>query len=186
MRALIWQVLAWDGGADDSLAGLDRSAYGPRAHWASDIATLVAEGLLDRARVLRSCLVGLLRDLPAYHANWFSGLYATLRPTPQEASTDQDLLLRALDSGINATVSLATKQLVAVQRAGLLSSADFLDHCHGPLVGAKSITLAGLRRCCARERNCCSPPWPPGSGSMPRRPRPRRSMSFPPQCCAVG
>lgn len=145
LRELIWQVLAWDGGADDSLASLDRSAYGPRAHWASDIATLVAEGLLDRARVLRACLAGLLRDLPAYHANWFSGLYAELRPTPQEAAVDQDLLLRALDSGINATVSLATKQLAAVQRAGLLTSADFLDHCHGPLTGAKSIALAGLR-----------------------------------------
>ncbi|MDO5082689.1 MAG: DUF6493 family protein [Arachnia propionica] len=145
MRELIWQVLAWDGGTDDSLASLDRSAYGPRAHWASDIASLVAEGLLDRPRVLRACLAGLLRDLPAYHANWFSGLYTELRPTPQEAATDQDLLLRALDTGINATVSMATRQLAAVQRAGRLDSAEFLDHCHPPLTRARSIALTGVR-----------------------------------------
>ncbi|MDO5066467.1 MAG: DUF6493 family protein [Propionibacteriaceae bacterium] len=145
MRELIWQVLAWNGGTEDSLASLDRSAYGPRAHWASDIATLVAEGLLDRARVLRACLAGLVRDLSAYQANWFSGLYTDLKPTPEEAAADQDLLLRALDSGINATVSMATMQLAAVQRAGKLASTEFLDHCHGPLTGAKSIASTGLR-----------------------------------------
>lgn len=141
---VFWQVFEIEGGGEVSLTNVDRfTSQGDS--WQKTVLTLTADGTLDRARVLRSCLEALNRDFSSFRAGWFSRLYAALAPTPAEAAVDQDLLLLTLASSITASASLAVKMLAALHTAGLLDADAFVASC-GPVVsGAKGAATAVLR-----------------------------------------
>lgn len=141
---VFWRVFEVEGGGEVSLANVDK--FSPEdLNWHNTVRLLVGEGTLDRTRVLRCCLEALNRDFSAYRAGWFSRLYAALAPTVDEAAADQQLLRLCLGSSVTATVSLAVKQLAAVQKAGLLQPAAFVEACGPALTGPKAAALTVVR-----------------------------------------
>lgn len=141
---MFWRIFEVEGGGEISLANVDKFSA-DEASWKNTVLALVADGTLDRARVLRCCLDALNRDFSSYRAGWFSQAYALLKPTPAEASVDQDLLRLLLGSSITASVSLAVRQLAAVHRAGRLDAAEFVAACGPALTGAKGNATAILK-----------------------------------------
>ena len=98
----------WKAAARISLANIDKFSR-EEFNWHNTVVLLANEGTLDRGRVLRGCLEALNRDFSAYRAGWFSRVYASLAPTPEETAADQPLLRLCLGSSITATVSLGVK-----------------------------------------------------------------------------
>ena len=114
----------------------------------------------SRGRALRRCLEALNRDFSAYRAGWFSRVYASLAPTPEETAADQPLLRLCLGSSITATVSLGVKQLEVLHKHGLLDAAPFVQACGGAFRGRRRRRC----RCCACWRR-----WARGPRSSPTR-----------------
>lgn len=141
---VFWRIFEVEGGGEVSLANVDKFSS-EQASWQHSVLTLVADGTLERTRVLRSCLSALNRDFSAYRAGWFSRVYAALKPSPAEASADSDLLLLCLGSSITATQSLAARQLTAIDKAGLLDARPFIDAAGGALLGPKGTAVALVR-----------------------------------------
>lgn len=139
-----WRIFEVEGGGEISLANVDKFSR-EEGNWHHTVVELVADGTLDRARVLRACLQALNRDFSAYRAGWFSRVYAALAPSAQEAAADQDLLRLGLVSPVTATVSLAMAQLAAVHKAGLLEADAFIEAAPAALGGGKASALAALR-----------------------------------------
>lgn len=115
----LWRVFEVEGGGEISLANIDKFSP-PAASWQVTFRELVADGSLDRERVLGSCLQALQRDFGSYRAGWFSALYASLEPTPEEASRHQENYRALLRSQVTATVSLGALCLRKVSAAGAL------------------------------------------------------------------
>ena len=141
---VFWRIFEVEGGGEISLANIDKFSR-EELNWHNTVVLLANEGTLDRRRVLRGCLEALNRDFSAYRAGWFSRLYATLAPTPDEAAADQPLLRQSLGSSITATVALAVKQFEALHKQGLLDAAPFVDACGGAFSGSKAAALSVLR-----------------------------------------
>ncbi len=141
---VFWRIFEVEGGGEISLANIDKFSR-EELNWHNTVVLLANEGTLDRRRVLRGCLEALNRDFSAYRAGWFSRVYATLAPTPEEAAADQRLLRLSLGSSITATVSLAVKQLETLHKHGLLEAAPFVDACGGAFSGPKAAALSVLR-----------------------------------------
>ncbi len=141
---VFWRIFEVEGGGEISLANIDKFSR-EELNWHNTVVLLANEGTLDRRRVLRSCLEALNRDFSAYRAGWFSRVYATLAPTPDEAAADQPLLRQSLGSSITATVALAVKQFEALHKQGLLDAAPFVDACGGAFSGSKAAALSVLR-----------------------------------------
>lgn len=141
---VFWRIFEVEGGGEISLANIDKFSR-EELNWHNTVVLLANEGTLDRRRVLRGCLEALNRDFSAYRAGWFSRLYATLAPTPDEAAADQPLLRQSLGSPITATVGLAVKQFEALHKQGLLDAAPFVDACGGAFSGSKAAALSVLR-----------------------------------------
>lgn len=139
-----WRIFEVEGGGEISLANVDKFSR-EEGNWHHTVVDLVADGTLDRARVLRACLQALNRDFSAYRAGWFSRVYAALAPSAQEAAADQALLRLGLVSPITATVSLAVAQLAAVHKDGLLEADTFIEAAPAALAGGKASALAVLR-----------------------------------------
>lgn len=139
-----WRIFEVEGGGEISLANVDKFSR-EEGNWHHTVVGLVADGTLDRARVLRACLQALNRDFSAYRAGWFSRVYTALAPSAKEAAVDQDLLRLGLVSPITATVSLAVAQLAAVHKAGLLEADAFIEVAPAALAGGKASALAALR-----------------------------------------
>ncbi|GAA2555960.1 hypothetical protein GCM10010435_28230 [Winogradskya consettensis] len=143
-RAL-WRVFEVEGGGEVSLAALDKYvAVG--AGWRLAFADLIEDGVLDRARVLRSCLLALGRGFSAFRAGWFSATYESLSPTVDELAADQALLLDLLRSQVTATVGMAVRCLATLDKAGRLDDAEFVVACVPALgVPVKKTALGVLR-----------------------------------------
>ncbi|RBL80152.1 hypothetical protein DDE05_53280 [Streptomyces cavourensis] len=141
---VFWRIFEVEGGGEISLANIDKFSR-EELNWHNTVVLLTNEGTLDRGRVLRSCLQALNRDFSAYRAGWYSRLYATLAPTPDEVAADQLLLRRCLGSSITATVSLAVKQFETLHKHGLLDATPFVDACGGAFSGPKAAALSVLR-----------------------------------------
>ncbi len=120
LRERVWRVLEVEGDREVSLANVDKHSV-PDATWRRTFLDLVADGTLDRARVLTSCLDALQRDSGAHRAQWFSALYRDLAPTPDELAAHQARHRALLRSGVSSTVTLAARSLRAV------GAADGLD-----------------------------------------------------------
>ncbi|MFJ3460674.1 DUF6493 family protein [Achromobacter spanius] len=141
---VFWRIFEVEGGGEISLANIDKFSR-EELNWHNTVVLLANEGTLDRRRVLRGCLEALNRDFSAYRAGWFSRLYATLSPAPDEAAADQPLLRQSLGSPITATIALAVKQFEALHKHGLLDAAPFVDACGGAFSGSKAAALSVLR-----------------------------------------
>ncbi|MDO5067188.1 MAG: DUF6493 family protein [Propionibacteriaceae bacterium] len=141
---VFWRVFEVEGGGEISLANVDKFSR-EEAGWQASVLTLVADGTLDRARVLRCCLEALNRDFSSYRAGWFSRTWAALKPSVEEVARDQDLLLRCLGTGITATVSLAVKQLARLAKAGLLDGPGFVAAAAPALSAGKGTALTAVK-----------------------------------------
>ncbi|CAB3675401.1 hypothetical protein LMG3458_01323 [Achromobacter deleyi] len=141
---VFWRVFEVEGGGEISLANIDKFSR-EEFNWHNTVVLLANEGTLDRRRVLRSCLEALNRDFSAYRAGWYSRVYATLAPTPDEVAADQQLLRLCLGSSITATVSLAVKQFETLHKHDLLDATPFVDACGGAFSGPKAAALSVLR-----------------------------------------
>lgn len=141
---VFWRVFEVEGGGEISLANIDKFSR-EELNWHNTVVLLANEGTLDRRRVLGGCLEALNRDFSAYRAGWFSRVYATLAPTPDEAAADQRLLRLCLGSSITATVSLAVRQFETLHKHGLLEAAPFVEACGGAFSGPKAAALSVLR-----------------------------------------
>ena len=118
-EAIIWRLFEVEGGGEVSLANLDKFTGVPR-QWSTTFHELVDDGVLARRDVLTAALGALARDFSAYRAGWYSRLYTSFNPTPEESGQRQDVLRRLLRSDVPATVMMSLRQLRAVDRAGLL------------------------------------------------------------------
>ncbi len=141
---VFWRVFEVEGGGEISLANIDKFSR-EEFNWHNTVVLLANEGTLERGRVLRGCLEALNRDFSAYRAGWFSRVYASLAPTPEETAADQPLLRLCLGSSITATVSLGVKQLEVLHKHGLLDAAPFVQACGGAFSGPKAAALSVLR-----------------------------------------
>lgn len=141
---VFWRVFEVEGGGEISLANVDKFSR-EEAGWQASVLTLVADGTLDRARVLRCCLEALNRDFSSYRAGWFSRTWTALAPSIGEAARDQELLLRCLGTGITATVSLAIKQLARLAKAGLLDGPGFVAAAAPALSAGKGTALTAVK-----------------------------------------
>ncbi|MDO5083678.1 MAG: DUF6493 family protein [Arachnia propionica] len=141
---VFWRVFEVEGGGEVSLANVDKFSR-EEAGWQASVLTLVHEGTLDRARVLRCCLEALTRDFSSYRAGWFSRTWLALTPSIEEAAQDQDLLFRCLGTGITATVSLAIKQLARLAKAGLLDGPGFVAAAAPALSAGKGTALTVVK-----------------------------------------
>ncbi|MGY2875880.1 hypothetical protein ACVW00_003070 [Marmoricola sp. URHA0025 HA25] len=141
-RAL-WRVFEVEGGGEVSLTNVDR--FGGD-EWRHAFLELVADGTLDRTRVLEECLRALGRDFAAYRAGWFSATYLALEPSPEESAGSQSELRRLLGASVPATVAFALRQLVAIHKAGALDLPETLELlAPATLAKAKGTALEALR-----------------------------------------
>ena len=141
---VFWRIFEVEGGGEVSLANVDKFSR-EEAGWQASVLTLVHEGTLDRARVLRCCLEALNRDFSSYRAGWFSRTWMALMPSLEEVAADQELLLRCLGTGITATVSLAIKQLARLAKAGLLDGPGFVAVAAPALSAGKGTALTVVK-----------------------------------------
>ncbi|WP_433043930.1 DUF6493 family protein [Dactylosporangium sp. CS-033363] len=141
-ETLLWRAFEIEGGGEISLTNVDKYSH-DGAGWADTLRTLAADGTLPRARLLHECLRALGRDFSAYRAGFFSQLYTSLTPAKEEL--DQPRLIRLLGAPIPATVTFAVRHLTAVDKAGGLDDAAFVDGAGPALtVPAKGTPLAVL------------------------------------------
>ncbi|MDO5067189.1 MAG: DUF6493 family protein [Propionibacteriaceae bacterium] len=141
---LFWRLFEIEGTQLACLANQDRH-HRKEDSWQASVLQAEQEGLLDRPRLLRSCLEALNRDFAAFRAGWFQRLHDSLKPTVQELADNQELLNRCLTTSVTATVSMAVKHLAALHRADLLEPAGFLAVAAGGFSGGKASALAVLR-----------------------------------------
>lgn len=140
-RAL-WRVFEVEGGGEISLTNVDRYERHP---WRAAVLELVADGTLDRDRVLSACLSALGRDFSAYCAGWYSATYLALEPTADESASRQRELRRLTTATVPATVSFTLRQLTRVARSGQLDLEPTIDALPpATLVRAKGTALAAL------------------------------------------
>jgi hypothetical protein len=138
----VWRLFEVEGGGEVSLTNVDR--FGGD-EWRGTFVDLTSDGTLDRGRVLAGCLTALGRDFVAYRASWFSATYLALEPTTDETAGSQAELRRLLGASVPATVAFVLKQLVRIQKAGLLETEATLDVLPpATLVKAKATATAAL------------------------------------------
>lgn len=140
-----WPMFETEGGGQVSLTNVDKFA-GAEHTWQGDVLRLVAEGDIDRQRVLDACLSALVGDLGAFQAGWFSRTFRALEPDVAELGSRQPRLLDLVRSLVPATVTFAVRALRDVETAGLLDDDALLEGV-GPATGARSkaTALAALR-----------------------------------------
>ncbi|WP_332642672.1 DUF6493 family protein [Aeromicrobium sp.] len=140
-RAL-WRVFEVEGGGEVSLTNVDRFSGD---EWRKTFLELTSDGTLDRTRVLNACLHALGRDFAAYRASWYSATYLALNPTARETSISQAELRRLLSAAVPANVAFALKQLIRVDKAGLLDVEATVEALPpATLVKAKGTSIAAL------------------------------------------
>lgn len=142
-ESVFWRFFEVEGGGEISLSNVDKFSDAD-CSWKDTVLDLVRDGVLDRARVLASCLDALNRDFSSYRAGWFSRLYDALEPQTGETRQHHEALLVLLASSHTATLSLAVRRLAVLQRDGSLDSARFIAGCVPALSGSKAAALKVL------------------------------------------
>lgn len=143
-RAL-WRVFEVEGGGEVSLTNIDRYSR-TEDTWARAFRELVADGTIDRRRVLESCLDALGRDFSDYRARWYQGTFTDFAPTLDELDALQGRLIGLLRSTLARTVGLALSLLLELHKAGRLRLDDALPALPAAaLVGPKGTGMAALR-----------------------------------------
>ncbi|HET7689749.1 MAG TPA: DUF6493 family protein [Nocardioidaceae bacterium] len=139
---LLWRLFEVEGGGEVSLANLDR--FFPDG-WQGTFRTLVDGGVIDRERVLTSCLEALQRDFNHYRAAWFSATYNAFEPTLDELERHQPHLRSILLSSLPASVAFSVRHLKVLAKAGLLDAAALPSLHSAVLVRTKGTALDVLR-----------------------------------------
>jgi len=116
----LWRMFECEGSGELSLAARDKYRKGPIS-WSHAFQSLVAEGVIDRRRVLECTLDALQRDFAPFRAGWFSRLHEALKPAVPERVALRDRYLDLLTSRVPATVSFAVKALGVVHQAKALN-----------------------------------------------------------------
>lgn len=94
---------------------------------------------------MEACLQALGRDFAAYRASWYSATYLALEPTADETAGSQADLRRLLSAAAPATVGFALKQLIRLEKAGLLDVEATIEALPpATLVKAKGTAIAAL------------------------------------------
>lgn len=137
---VFWRFFEVEGGGEVSLANIDKFSS-PDCSWKDTVVGLVNGGVLERDRILRSCLEALNRDFSSYRAGWFSRLYDALDPSVLETATHQSQILHLLSSNIQATISLAVRRIVLLHRSGILDTNRFVGLCQPALSSSKASAL---------------------------------------------
>ena len=115
----IWRVFEVEGNRDVSLTGGE-------GFWQPTLLELEASGRLDRARMLDATLGALARDFAQHKAGFYSRLHDALKPTPTELADRATRYLDLLASRISPTVTLATRALQTIAKAGSLDAEQFV------------------------------------------------------------
>jgi hypothetical protein len=145
IERVVWRMFEVEGGGEVSLANVDK--YNAReASWQSAFIELIADGTLDRERVLTSALAALNRDFSAYRAGWYARLYDALSPALDELERHQPLLRALLRSDINATVTFAVTKLRQLSKQARLDDAAAIAALRpAVLASAKGTAVTALR-----------------------------------------
>lgn len=114
----IWRIFRVEGNADASLS----MARG----WTEALLALVADGTLDRARVLRETLGALSRDFSKHKAGFYSRFYEKLGVSDEERIEHVSPLLGLLASRIGPTQTLALRELTQLFEEGHLDLQGFV------------------------------------------------------------
>ena len=138
LRERFWRIFEVEGGGEISLANIDKFSA-ETATWRRSVLTLTEEGVLDRERLLTSCLEALRRDFSAYRAGWFSQLFRELRPTDDELVERQALLRHLLRSNVSATTTAAVEHL---RRASRTRELEYEPNALRPGLGARTKAAA--------------------------------------------
>ncbi len=119
----VWRVFEVEGGGEHSLAAHDKYA-GADAGWRAALVALVADGTLDRDRVLDAGLDALQRGFAPFRSQWFSAFHEALAPTPGERAARASTYLALCAGPVGPTVSMALKALTSVQKVGGLDPVE--------------------------------------------------------------
>ncbi|MFL6072818.1 MAG: DUF6493 family protein [Mycobacteriales bacterium] len=101
--------------------------------WRHTLARLVAEGRLDRDRLLDRCLDGLTRDYPADRLSWLGAFLAELDPAIGEVAAREAAYRGLLRAAASAPVGVGQRALGALRKAGRLDVAAFVAASVAPL-----------------------------------------------------
>lgn len=114
----IWRIFEVEGNRDVSLTTTQR-------FWQKTLLDFVANGRLDRGRMLDATLGALARDFAQHKAGFYSRLHDALAPTPAERAARASAYLDLLASRIGPTVSLATRAVESLPDDVTLDTPSF-------------------------------------------------------------
>jgi hypothetical protein len=92
--------------------------------WEEALATLAAEGSLDRARLLDACLDAFSRDFAPTRVAWYARMHDRLQPTLDEMTARAGAYLRLLGADSGPGVSVGQQGCAALLAARRLALAD--------------------------------------------------------------
>jgi hypothetical protein len=111
---LVWRMLE---------LGADGLRY---SNWDVAIRGWVADGTLDRPRLLRTLLDGLTRGYGNAIAKWYADLYLAFEPTAAETAADGDRVRAMFRAPERGTIKLATTLAQRMHAGGVLEAESFL------------------------------------------------------------
>jgi hypothetical protein len=100
---------------------------GPEDNWPYVLATLAAEGLLDRCELIDGCLSRLLRGERPGNLRGFVDILNALTPTEDEQAARATTYLRLLPDGHSTVAALAQQTLIALDDAGRLDAEVLIE-----------------------------------------------------------
>ncbi|MDA0174455.1 DUF6493 family protein [Solirubrobacter taibaiensis] len=108
----LWELLATDTGQQSLRAADAPDPWDQGYEWTAFYCACVADGRLERARVLDTILDGLAGDMIAYRAAWHTKLWKELVPTRPEVAERVERLRVLLGAAAAPVVAFAVKELV--------------------------------------------------------------------------
>src|SRR5215467_688131 len=148
-RAIHDELLADPGLLDDEvwrLFTVRDAAWRLGKDWADALATLAAEGHLDRDRLIDAALDAFTRDFPPNRVGWYAIVYDRLGPTVGETAARTGRYLSLLGVGAKPAITLAQRALDTLVSAGRVAAAVVLDASAPALLfPQKSVALAQLK-----------------------------------------
>lgn len=113
---------------DEPGLGVSLTTEGPTGPFSSAFATMLADGRLDRLRVLDATLKTLGQDWRDHPLRWFVRLLDYLAPALPELAARHTTLVRLLRSESSAVVAASLARLGQLQEAGRLEGRGLADH----------------------------------------------------------
>ena len=122
----LWRAFQIEGGGEVSFAAQDK--YRPaEVSWSAAFRRLVAEGLLERPRLIDATLDALGRGYIAFRAGWLVQFHARLEPTADERLERLQSYLGLLGSPTAQVQSFAVKALAELDKTTPLPEAELVE-----------------------------------------------------------